>query len=92
MKLTPELKTFLAELAGGDLLLLDGCDEAFLGLDTDNRAVYGYAALVELFRTRDGMTEEESMEYIDYNIVRALPYYPHGPIVMYMAEEFEGFL
>jgi len=29
------------------------------------------------------MDYDEAMEWIDYNTIRALPYYPNGPIIMY---------
>jgi len=35
----------------------------------------------------DGMTEEEAMEFIDYNTIRALPYYESAPIILYRLGE-----
>lgn len=32
------------------------------------RVVYSLEALVELFKTRDGMTEEEALDWISYNV------------------------
>ena len=29
----------------------------------------------------DSMTEEEAVEFIDYNTIRTLPYIPNAPIV-----------
>lgn len=29
------------------------------------------------------MTYEEAVEWIDFNTIRALPYYPNGPIVLF---------
>lgn len=34
-------------------------------------AVYDYQLLVQLFVERDGMTEEDAIEYIDFNILGA---------------------
>jgi hypothetical protein len=34
-------------------------------------AVYDYQLLVQLFVERDGMTEEDAIEYIDFNIMGA---------------------
>jgi hypothetical protein len=34
-------------------------------------AVYDYSRLVQLFMERDGMTEEDAVEYIDFNILGA---------------------
>ena len=50
----------------------------------DGRAVYNYYKIVELLMERDGMTEEEAIDYIDYNTLRALPYMGTGaPIISY---------
>ena len=58
-------------------------DAALIGVSEDGRAVYSYEAMVECL-TRDGMTEEEAVEWIDYNTIRALPYAgDKGPVIVY---------
>ena len=47
------------------------------------RVVYSYEKMVEALMAEDGMTDEEAREFIDYNTIRALPYFPNAPIVMY---------
>ena len=47
------------------------------------RVVYSYEKMVEALVAEDGMTDEEAREFIDYNTIRALPYFPNAPIVMY---------
>ena len=60
---------------------------AIIGVTTDERAVYDYNKMVESL-VREGMTEEEAVEWIDYNTIRALPYAgEEGPIIMYPVEE-----
>ena len=49
-------------------------DTAFIGITTDNRAVYDYQLMVEWLIRTEEFTEEEAMEWIDYNTIRALPY------------------
>ena len=38
--------------------------------------------------TEDEMSYEDAMEWIEYNTIRALPYYPDGPIVLYDDPEY----
>lgn len=44
--------------------------------------------MVEHLVETDGMTEEEAVEFIDYNTIRSLPYAGEGaPVIMYMLED-----
>lgn len=56
------------------VLLMDGFDEAFIGhsqrINEPVLAVYSRAKMVEVLM-RDGMSDEEAEEYIDYNCVGA---------------------
>lgn len=65
-----------------DALLINDMDEALVGytLGYSTNAVYDYDTLVHEHIERDGMTEDEAMEYIDYNIIGA--YVENGPIVI----------
>lgn len=59
-------------------------DTAFIGVTTNNRAVYDFELMVEWLIATEGFTYESAVEWIDYNTVRSLPYAgPLGPIVMY---------
>lgn len=62
----------LVELTGDEeLLFVDGMDGAIIGVDlVDNRVVYSYSLLLEQLMLQD-MTEEEAIEYADYNIITA---------------------
>ena len=37
----------------------------------------------------DGMSEEEAADFISYNTIRSLPYYPGSPIIVYGMEEWK---
>lgn len=54
-------------------LLMDGFDEALIGfsqrINEPLLAVYSYSKMIETLISRDGMTDEEAMEYVDYNCV-----------------------
>lgn len=78
-----EIKDLICEMGYDEVLLFeDPCyDSAFVGLSEDNRAVYDYDLMVEYLVENDGMEPEEAMEFIDYNTIRALPYYENHPIV-----------
>lgn len=63
-------------------------DLAFVG-DADYSIVViwfikDYGTMVKCLVDRDGMSETEAIEFIDYNTIRALPYAGEkAPIIMY---------
>ena len=59
-------------------------DDALIGVTHDNRAVYDYEKMVEWLISTEGFTEEEAIEWIDYNTLRAIGYFGEdAPIIMY---------
>ena len=59
-------------------------ERAFLGVSTDDRAIYDFDLMVESLMEEEGMTEEDAAEWIDYNC----SYYFDGcPIIMHRLEE-----
>ena len=59
-------------------------DTALIGVSHDDRAIYDYDLMVEWLMSNQGFTEEEAVEWIDYNMIRALPYMgADGPIVLH---------
>lgn len=63
-------------------------DTALIGVTTDGQAVYDFDLMVECLMREQGFTEEEAVEWIDYNTIRALPYMGEGaPIIMYNLKE-----
>lgn len=61
----------------------DEYDTAFIGITDDGRAVYDYDKMVEYLMERDGMTDTEAIEWIEYNTIRALPYMPGAPVIIH---------
>ena len=62
-------------------------DDALIGVTEDGRAVYDYDKMVMWLVETQGFTEEEAVEWIDYNTVRALPYMgENAPIILYPVE------
>ena len=59
-------------------------DTALIGVSHDDRAIYDYELMVEWLMEEEDFTEEEAVEWIDYNTIRALSYMGEdGPIVLH---------
>jgi hypothetical protein len=57
-----------------ETLFADGFEEAFLGLGrhfTRELAVYDLAKCIEILVERDGMTEEDAWEFLEFNTLGA---------------------
>ena len=65
-------------------------DDALVGVSHDGRAIYSFDKMVEWLCRKDGIDEEEAIEWIEYNTIRAIPYAGEkAPIVMYDMPAFE---
>lgn len=62
-------------------------DEAIIGVDTDGHVVYDFEKMVESLMKEDGIEYGDAVEFIEYNTIRALPYIPNPPIIMYPIDE-----
>lgn len=59
-------------------------DTALIGVTSDNRAVYSFSKMVDWYVTKNKCSEEDAIEWIECNTLRALPYMGEGaPIVIY---------
>lgn len=58
-------------------------DNAIVGVSSDGRVIYDFDRMVGCLMDEDEMDEDEAVEFIDYNTIRAAEYYSDGPIVMY---------
>lgn len=58
-------------------------DSALIGVSDDNRAIYDFDLMIDWLVEEHGWTEQESIEWIEYNSIRALPYYENSPIIMH---------
>lgn len=59
-------------------------DDAIIGITDEGQVIYDYDTMVKCLVDRDGMSETEAIEFIDYNTIRALPYAGEkAPIIMY---------
>ena len=59
-------------------------DDALIGVTDGNRAVYDFNKMVEWLIETEGFTDIDAIEWIEYNTVRALPYYGDtAPLIIY---------
>ena len=76
-----ELKEAISN-ANERAMLVDGHDDALAGYDTQGRAIYFVDAIIGRLMQRDGMTQEEAIEFFDFNIAGAYVG-EYTPIYMY---------
>ena len=55
-----------------DVILFEGYETAFLGVSTDNRAVYSYQNMIAHLMKFDGMDYDEAIDFIDFNTIGSL--------------------
>lgn len=56
--------------------------DAFIGVSENNKAIYDFDKMVEFLMERE-MSQEDAIDFIEYDTIRSLPYMPNAPIVMY---------
>ena len=81
-----ELKEWLRDNDFSDTVILESPDylTAIIGISDDGRLIYSYRKMVDYLIDSDEMSEEEAIEFIDYNTVNALPYMGEkAPIIMH---------
>lgn len=62
-------------------------DKAAIRYSDTGCVIYDYNLLVEALMN-EGMSDIDAIEWVDYNILRATPYYgDKAPIIMYKFEE-----
>lgn len=57
----------------------DGC---IIGVSTDDRAIYSLSKMVEWYCDKEKCSEDESLDFINYNTIKSLPYVEGSPIIM----------
>jgi hypothetical protein len=63
-------------------------DTAIVGITNEDRVVYDFDKLVEALVTNEHMKLHEAQEYIEYNVIRALPYIKEqAPVILYSLNE-----
>lgn len=63
-------------------------DNSIIAVTTDGKAVYDYRKMVSELMEDDEISEEEAIDWIEYNSLRAIPYAGEmAPVVVFMLEE-----
>lgn len=58
--------------------------DAVIGVSQDGQVIYDFNKMVEYLVNEDKMEEEEAIEFIEYNTIRALPYMGENkPIILF---------
>lgn len=59
-------------------------DDALIGVSEDGRAIYDYEKMIDWLIEKEGWSDEEAVDFIEYNTIRAIPYFgDKAPIIMY---------
>ena len=69
-----EISTYIEEQGMSGVLLADGLEDAFIGISCGfgpNKAIYDWEKCVKIFTERDGMSYEEAVEWMDFNVTGA---------------------
>ena len=81
-----KIREALCDMGHEDAIIFDGpeFDDAIVGVTDEGQVVYDYDKMVQSMMQQDNISEEEAIEFIEYNTIRALPYAgEHAPIIMH---------
>ena len=48
---------------------LEGFEKAFIGVNKEGKAIYNYMECVGIFMECEGWSEDEAIEWMEYNVV-----------------------
>ena len=85
-KTVAELKELLIQEEFNDTVVLEEPSylSAILGINEEGRVIYSYDKMIQHLMLTSNMSYEESVEFIDYNTIRAIPYMgKKSPIILY---------
>lgn len=64
----------MIEKSNNQTMLASGFEDAIIGIDTSNevfRVIYDRDKMTDILMTRDNMTAEDAIEYLEYNVFGA---------------------
>lgn len=79
-----------AEEHDQEIKILDNSafDKSVVGISEDGRLVYDYRQMVIEYMEDEECSEEEAIEWLDYNTLRAIPYFGENhPIIVGLDKE-----
>ena len=63
-------------------------DNSIIGITTEGQAIYDYNKMIIELMEDDNITEQDAIDWIEYNTLRVIPYAGEmAPIVIFMFEE-----
>lgn len=63
-------------------------DNSIIGVTTDGKVVYDYEKMVVELMKDDDISEQEAIDWIEYNTIRSIPYAGEmAPIIMFTFKE-----
>lgn len=86
-----EFKRVLCTLDREDTVVLTDPDftEAVIGISSRGQVIYDYDTMVEILMDRDGMSNVDAIQFIDYNTMRAIYYMGEkAPIILHIPAEY----
>ena len=81
-----ELRDFIAEEHEEAVIFnVPNYDNAIVGISDDGRVVYDYELMIRELTNDTALTEEEAIQFLDYNTIRTLPYIEENvrPIILH---------
>ena len=73
--------------ANPDAAIADGLDEALIGIDSLDCAVYSIPKILGILMTRDNMEYEDALEFFHFNIERGARHQDYAPIFVYIGDD-----
>ena len=62
-------------------------EDAVIGVTEDRRIVYDFGKMVEYLVDKEGWSDINAIEWIEYNVIRSIPYMgENAPIIVYSLE------
>lgn len=77
-----KLQEILDNYSDVPFILIDGFDEAVVGMTTDFRLVYCVGDMIDIL-VKEGDELDDAIEHFEYNISSGLPIGDHAPILFY---------
>lgn len=80
-----ETKRLLSEWNLDEMIVFDNpsYETAIVGYDIHtNRIIYDYQLMIDYLIENEQMSEEEAVEFIDFNTIRSLDYIENAPIIL----------
>lgn len=63
-------------------------DNSIIGTTIDGNAVYDYDKMVEELMNDENMSEQDAIDWIEYNTIRAIPYAGNmAPVIIFTFKE-----